>query len=348
MKAKINRSSGTAVATACLAALCVHQAQAQNNTDSKNQFTLGARFGFNIDTTFRNTAPFQNAGPAAGNYNRIYNDGHVGIDPSGNLGGRTGNWGFDNASQLQLGGRYLNMTAYQLPLDGYSQKVHDPSYGFELGYARELLKLHDTVSFGVEGAFSYSSYCVSSSQGGGGTVIHDLYNISGLGIAGPVSYDGTTAGPRIPAGPQSRSSTPDITSSWNDKFDSSFYGFKLGPYFDIPLMNNLKLTLSGGFAAVVVDGEFHHRQAANWVNPAAGAPALPAAYTYNATTSKSDALFGGYLAAKANYALNQNWGAWFGVEYQNVGDYTIKAGAVEAKTDLSAGIYLNAGVSYSF
>src|SRR6266850_1931008 len=68
-----------------------------------NRFTFSARFSLNIKAKFQNVGSVLPASPRTtpdgANYN--YDDGYVLTDVSGNFGGQTWNWGYDdNVSQI--------------------------------------------------------------------------------------------------------------------------------------------------------------------------------------------------------------------------------------------------------
>src|SRR5580692_989632 len=80
-------------------------AQLNDDTDRPTQrFGLSYRAGFNITADFRNLGGFpasSSPGPATGGgIDRIYDDGYVRVDSSGNAGGQTWFWGYKNASQI--------------------------------------------------------------------------------------------------------------------------------------------------------------------------------------------------------------------------------------------------------
>ena len=72
------------------------------SADHSNWFSFGAQFGLNINARFKHVNNMSSASPgpaAGGGVNRTYDDGSVGVDSSGNQGGQTWNWGYQNASQ---------------------------------------------------------------------------------------------------------------------------------------------------------------------------------------------------------------------------------------------------------
>jgi len=64
-----------------------------------DRIALGYRVGFNISAKFRNlgSAPLANNPSVTG---LSYQDGFVGTDNTGNAGGLTSFWGYENANQV--------------------------------------------------------------------------------------------------------------------------------------------------------------------------------------------------------------------------------------------------------
>jgi hypothetical protein len=66
--------------------------------DWTRHFRIGAMVGMNIKASFSMNGQFNIPGNNAAN--GIYDDGYVQTDNTGNAFGQTGNWGYNNASQL--------------------------------------------------------------------------------------------------------------------------------------------------------------------------------------------------------------------------------------------------------
>src|SRR6185312_14826186 len=65
------------------------------DSDWTRHFRIGALAGLNIKADFKTTGTFAAASGTPG----VYDDGYVLTDSTGNSGGLTGNWGYQNASQ---------------------------------------------------------------------------------------------------------------------------------------------------------------------------------------------------------------------------------------------------------
>src|SRR5258708_4314181 len=95
---------------ALLAASVLAPGLAAAQNDATNRLTLSARFGFNIPVRFNGLASLPaptlaRRTPRGDAYN--YDDGYVLTDISGNLGGQTWYWGYDNSARQISGNNIL-------------------------------------------------------------------------------------------------------------------------------------------------------------------------------------------------------------------------------------------------
>ena len=120
-------------------------------------------------------------------------------------------------------------------------------------------------------------------------------------------------------------------------FDANFFGFRLGPYLDLPLNKHLLLTFSAGLSVTIVDGKFSYIES----NSMEGT-------TSSAHASSVDVLPGGYASAQATVKLAKHLNVFGGLQFQSSDSYHITAGNKQAEIDLSRSLYFSGGVSYSF
>jgi len=121
------------------------------------------------------------------------------------------------------------------------------------------------------------------------------------------------------------------------------YGFKLGPFIEVPLSKRLAFQLNGGLALAAVDSEFRYTVSGltggyNYANPVTRADSV----------SKTDWLVGGCIGGRFNWAITKNCSLYLGAEYQNLGEYSLRVGNKGVKLDLGQSFLINAGVGYSF
>src|SRR5438132_864316 len=131
-----------------------------------NRLTFSARFGFNISAKFKGatTLPLPTntrTTPRGDLYN--YDDGYALADRSGNLGGQTWYWGYDNsASQISGDNILLSRTTPNREFSSPSLQS-DPSLGCELVYNR-LLRVKANFHLGLETAVNYMNISLNDSH----------------------------------------------------------------------------------------------------------------------------------------------------------------------------------------
>src|SRR6266567_1374477 len=207
--------------------------------DDTNRLTFSARFGFNISAKFKPTsAPFQfpvgRTAPDGQPFN--YEDGYVHSDVSGNFGGQTWNWGYDNSSR-QVVGNTIEMSRTtsggNVPT---STLDSDIGYGFELAYARQLGS-KGKLRFGVEAAVNYLNLSLED---------HNTFSVNGTrqvdaypftpGTTPPEAtsgnpYQGSFNGPGFVIDTNFTSRTESVIAGMgtgSHRFDADIWGLRLG------------------------------------------------------------------------------------------------------------------------
>ena len=150
--------------TLSLAAFTPFAMRGQDLPDNPNRFSFGPTFGINFKADFYNNA---NPGPATGDANHTYNNGYVLVDSSGDAGGLTTYWGYQNASQV-VGGA-MKFTAFQ---SNPSSVTGNPQYGGELIYQRVIGSLPFlSGDWGFEAGFNFTELDLRENLGGTGSWI---------------------------------------------------------------------------------------------------------------------------------------------------------------------------------
>ncbi len=327
---------------------------------SLNTFGFAARFGFNIDASFTDR-PIRNVGSPTGlAENRVYDNGFIGVDVSGNAGGLTWFWGYRDAAQISGGGTALTFQSSTSPLDGLIKDASgDPAGGFELTYARELGG-NNKWSWGIASAVGGTELRIRDGRTLFGNVVQttDTYPIGF--IPPPPSAPGTFAGPGplIPGGPvvlplpvpvpldgTGLTTTRTVatlpgTLAGQRQIEASVYGFRLGPYFTRNLTEKLSLSLGGGLAVGVI----HSDLSVNETLTVGGTFARQV----TGTSTRSDVLVGGYVEGRVTCQLHDGISVFTGVQYQNVGVFSQTIAGKQADLDLSKSLFLVLGLSLSF
>lgn len=327
-----------------------------------NRFSVRGGVSLNIKTEFTSTAPTPQIGAAAGNADRIYDDGYARVDISGNAGGQTWFWGYQDNAQYTAGaggpgsaGSTLAFHSAPSPADGVvrsGKKEADP--GFEMSYARDLGSFNvwngRRAVWGLEGTFGYTYVSRRDAGRVTGTVLltTDTYNVPTGTIPPLAPYSGTFAGPGplldvaapatpfVRTGPAPAAATADVINQLN----VDLFVCKLGPSLELPLHDRVSLTLGGGLVAVMARQDYSFSQ--------------NIAVTGGATTTRSgnardDAWhLGGSVYAQLGWRLNDRWSINGGIEYLHAGRSSLTAATGTSTLNLNQVLKATLGVNYSF
>jgi hypothetical protein len=331
----------------------VLHATAADIRDGNNRFSLNAAFGLNIKASFQNlAAPPPDPGPPTGTQvDRFYDNGYVRVDVSGNAGGQTTWWKFDEALGATydgLPGGAVTLTSTRSPAQGsaFSGK-DDPQFGLDFGYARRLIRIGDDgnpwMIIGLEAGFTWLDLVMRNNASVSGTATTaDTFHLAPgnvvLGSSFEGNYLGDPPGPLLGTAP-TRSLTAG-TSSVMNTLDGQIWGFKVGPVFEIMLGSRASLALSGGLAVAGVDADY------NW-SEALTIGAGPASTTLG-NNGISQWNVGGYVKGELAMALGNGWSAQAGIQYANIGQFQTVAGRYSAQLDLRDTLLVTVGLGYSF
>jgi len=365
------------MASALAASLAGAQTASQDNLSGikveqdpplqKNRFGLNYRMGFNISARFKNLGghPSPPSNPASSgktpngadwNYDNGYNlDDGPGTPP-----GITWYWGYIDAGQVHDGNLYLSRSSSSADVSA-GDKQSDPQPGFELTYNRFIGNV-GKGRWGVEGAFNYMNLTISDGRTlfGNITVQTDAYALNGV-IPPTPPYFGTYQGP-VPGGPNrpviSDTPVPQAPSilangaiiTGERKIEADVYGFRVGPYFELPITEKLEVLLSGGLALASVQSKFKFNETVQIPSISTTVPSGPTqnSVTTSGSGSHSSVLVGGYGAGTFSYSFTKAWSASVGAQYQNVGLFSQRLAGKQAELDLRKSIFVTIGFGYSF
>ena len=339
----IRSHAGLALGLLGAATLAHAQTEFDDLSLSKNRVRISARFGFDVSGEIKNLPP---AGGVAGSYD----DGYVHPDISGGAGGKTWNWGYANASQV-VGDTIHFDRVENSPRDGTTDSLSKtPTPGFEILYGRELTRLrlsqNRSAVIGAEVGFGTMDYNLSggSVMNGSVTQTTDIYNLNGITPPlAPYSGNYSGPGPLLNLSPTSSSSTQlAASSSISERVRSLVYGFKLGPYAEVPIYKRLSLELGAGVAAVIADTELSYTET---VTVPAGVNTMLLRST---TIHHSDCLFGFYGTGSLAYEVGTDIRIFVGGQYQHLGNASVTDGSKEATLKLGGTLEAVVGVSIGF
>jgi len=331
------------------------------DAESPNRFGLSYRIGFNLKVNFNNLGGFTvptRLTPDGVPYN--YSDGYVYPDVNQGLGGVTWNWGYDAApapyKQYTLGDQNVIFHQFTSPANVSSTDNEEtPQSNFELTYDRELFRGKGWRA-GLEAATGYGRVSINDSRplAGDLDVASDAYAVpidatTGYGIttfAGyPGPHQGNYQGPNALLGdaatPLPGQVVPGAASiTGSRQFDADLFGFRLGPYVEVPLSRRVSLNFSGGLALAYVNSTFKFNQTVTIAGVGT--------QSQSGSGSHSDWLPGGYVAGNLSVALSEKWALVAGAQFEDVGQYAQNLDGKQVTLDLSNAIFVTLGLSYSF
>jgi hypothetical protein len=316
-----------------------------------NRLSFSARFGFNISARFKDISVTSIISPpnsrttlSGDSYN--YDDGYVLTDASGNYGGQTWYWGYDNASQIS-GNTILLSRTLSTATGGASHTLDDRLIpGGELTYDR-LLFVKSDARIGIEAALNYVNMGFHADTPFTATAMRvtDAYPFTpGTTPPGTSSgpYQGSFGGPGFLIFTNIASSTTTTTNltsagpgTDHQRLDANLWGFRLGPYLEVPLGEPMTLSLSAGLAVGIMDAD------ASWSMTVGSATLSGSGHDYGV-------LWGGYLSGAATWALSERWSIIGGAQFQTLNNYEHSFGGRNLAVNLDNAWFATLGVSYTF
>ena len=311
--------------------------------DYSNWISAGPQFGLNVNVRFKNLGSLNIAGPAAGaGGNQTYDDGYVHVDSSGNAGGLTWNWGYQNASQVQ--GNTLTMHRTSASVDGVGtvKQNDDPHAGFDLAFGHRL----GTVlggRWGLQAAFDFTDILIHDNhpRAGAGTRISDAFPLGGV-IPPQAPYSGSFNGPGPLLGDTPTETMTPITVpiAGQRTLDAQIYVLRAGPYCDFLFGRRWSGRLGGGLSMAVADTKYSFNETIT----------IGSGRVVNNAGSSSGAEFqaGGYLEGKLLFALTHRTSLFAGAQYEYLGTFSRTAGNEQAQLDMSGAVCLLLGLELRF
>lgn len=334
----MKRILSTTLALAAASPFALFGADAPENP---NRLSLGPRFGLNFKANFNNNGTFNAPGiapgAAVGGVAHTYNDGFVLVDSSGNLGGLTTFWGYQNASQVVGGG----MEFHAIAASGPSTARDNPQFGAEFIYQRVFGSLPANMPgrWGLEAGFGYTALDLRNQRRGTVAVTTDSFPLGGV-LPPAAPYNGTFLGPGALLGDTPVRTATFATQSGQHKLSGEMFSLRVGPFAEWSLTPKLSLAASVGLtlAPTSVDYDFSETDTL----------ASGVGFTTTGSSSKSRLLYGPYVSAMLRYDFNQTWGIYAGAQFQSLNSMEQSIGSRSGRLDPGATVYATIGVTWKF
>jgi len=311
--------------------------------DNANWFSFGPQFGLNINARFNHVGNVNpsSPGPATGGgVDRTYDDGFVHVDSSGDAGGQTWNWGYQNASQVQ--GSTLTMHSASSAMNGTLDQNGVPAIGFDLAFGRNLGTMLGG-KWGLQGAFDFNTISISDNHplSGTGTQITDAFPLGGV-IPPLAPYSGSFNGPGPFLGdtPTRTTASDPVLITGQRKLDAQVYALRLGPYYEFLFGHRWSGRLGGGLALAETATRYSFNETLTFGS----------GLVVNNAGSSSGTEFraGGYVEGKLLYAVTPSTCLFAGAQYENLGTFSRNAGNEQAQLDMGSAVSVLFGLQWAF
>ncbi|MBL9131046.1 MAG: hypothetical protein JNG86_07605 [Verrucomicrobiaceae bacterium] len=325
------------------------------------RFSAGYAPMIGIKAEFKGFGNFQNlfpVPPPAAGTNYFYTDGFVQLDSSGNFGGLTTFWLYNNATQFDptgFGGmgaiNYTTLVGSGLNQTG---SVTDDniaaSAGFDLradlhfGAVSFLPKIAGRpIAWGLHSGFQYSRVDVSNSDSltASLTTINDSFNLNGLAPLAP-GIPGSFTGPNVMIGdtPTRTFGAANASITGSRDLDVQVFITQIGSYLEIPITKKIDLMLEGGFLVGVASGSYDYTTTV--AVPGVGAQ------TTSGHSSHNRLLPGFYTGLGLTYNITPHFGIQGAARYQYMRQFDLIANGSDASLSFDSAFVLSLSAVWKF
>ena len=316
-----------------------------NTDDWTRHFRIGALVGMNISANFSVNGTFGVSGnnPAQG----IFDDGYVRRDQTGDSGGYTGYWGYNNATQYDPATQTLTMhatTAFSASNSGRESGVFpgfDMAYGDNLWYWKHA-RVGWELGFGLL-PISISENQSTSTSVNQFTYTYSVGNPDGVPFPqGSTPYQGGPSGAGYPIlDTPSAITTNQVagTVAGKQTLDVMLYTLRLGPTFYWDLTEHVSLSLGAGPAVGIVSGDYKYDEMVT-----AGSTSVHNSGQIGGT----DFVYGGYVNATVLCHVTDNADIYAGAQFMPMSDATISGGGRMGRLNLGGQVYFTVGINWPF
>lgn len=316
----------------------------------RNRFFFGPTVGLNISAEFGGQVPAVVSGDpgtiGAGEVDRFYHDGYVRIDSSGNVGGYSWYWGYDNRSQVLSGtNSELAFVAQSTASLNAELEAQRSLVGMELNYQRDLFSSH-AIRAGVQGGFRYLPFNFTAQRQIASELAttRDRYALY-ENVVPLAPYYGGFEGPGllIPSTPFLRTEQmiPATVTHYRE-LEGDVFTIKLGPFIAWLPTEKFEVALAGGLLIAPAHYTFAYRDS--------HAPSVRNFYTMETAgrLDKSDVLLGGSVDLTLGLTLTPAISVAATGQYQFMDDLRADLDGRTGKISLGNSVFISLGVVFRF
>lgn len=308
---------------------------------------LGLKTEFSGLGTFQSPFTLQ---PLGGGIDYDYDDGHVHVDSSGNAGGETWNWSYDNDSQYNPAGTgSIDYSITNSLANGRAEEDGGTNPGaeifayYDMGDAGFNGANGHRATWGFRAGLQYSRINASNSDliTTALSTTTDSFDLGGT-IPPQAPYTGSFNGPGPLIGDSPTRTATDGTGfvSGKRELDVDLTVLNLGTYLEIPVAQRLDVLIEGGVSLGMASGDYQF-------NSATTVGGLSTQLS-NGSDSRTDFLSGVYLGVSAIYKLNEDWSIQGSGRYQYMQSFEMSTGGSQASLSFDSAFVLSLSGIYSF
>ncbi len=316
---------------------------------------IGAGYAqmFGLKTEFTGLGTFispNTVQPLGNGIERDYDNGYVHIDSSGNLGGLTWNWAYDDNSQYNPAG--TGSIDYSIT-NSLANARTDEDGGCQPGV--EIFAYYDMGAAGFNGANGHPAtwgFRVGLQYSRINFDNDDVLSTSLTGTSDSYDLGGTPApqapfvgnpmgpGPLLADNPTRTTFTGTGLVSGSRELDVDLTVLNLGSYLEIPLADKLDLLVEAGVSLGVASGSYDFHSVTNITGLAT--------QTSNGSDSSTDFLPGIYLGLGVTYQINDHWSILGSGRYQYMDSYELSSNGSQASLSFDSAFVFSLSGVYSF
>ncbi len=314
--------------------------------------TIGLRTEFSGFGQLQNPGPLPAPAPAT---NYFYLDGSVQVDGSGNVGGQTYNFAYQNNSQydpLAFGGQgAINYTGIAGPVSGGSVKDDNvaAAAGFDLSASLHLGSLAIPAAGGrsatwglrMRGQYTRVDMTNRDTVAMGLTTINDSFNLRGtIPIAAPYPGSLNGPGPLLDDVPVRTLGTTNAFVSGSRRLDVHIAAMQFGAYVEIPVAKKWDITAETGLILALATGRYDYGSTA----------AIPGTAPQNSSgsTSRTRFLPGFYIGFGLAHHLTPNLSLQASARYQYMAPFSLSANGSHAAVRFDSAFVLSVSTVWRF
>lgn len=317
--------------------------------DWARHFRIGLLVAFNIKAEFSLSGTIPTASgdpgpPGVPGVDHLYDDGYVRVDDTGNAGGVTSFWGYDNASQYDpTTGQLVFHNTRGFTTQDNTESASGVNFGFELAYGG---RIHDwrRVRLGWEFGYGILPLDLEDHRQEPATFerVVQAFNTGGITLpAAPYQGGPSGIGPVIPDLAYERPSEIVAgTITGTRSIDATLHAFRLGPTVFWRFLPQFAFSGSVGPALGFVNGGYRFNETFVFAD---GTTAHN-----SGDDNDPEVVFGGYAAATLLYRVMDTADLYFTAQFMSLGDVDYQSGGRRAELKLGTTVTVSVGVSWPF